>query len=162
MHTIEAEPRIYAQPTYTEFNRTPGLALIVFADERVDDALSDPRSMYTAEHSALLAQPHLDLKLAQSRIVADDEVLAYFRRPMTYARRITAFPFDTGDIRVVFVQDSREPAFVGELVSFYFDPDGSMATGFMVWRVLDVNVFADGVSRDMRRIAFALDGNGRA
>jgi hypothetical protein len=150
----------YPQPRYEEFDRAPGLAYDVYADEDVVDALLDPRALYSADFTALVGRPHYEFKFAsRASLVAElverprdtAVVVAWYRRPLRYARALPAFPWREGHDLVLFSRAAHEPAVVATLLAYAERADGSSATGYASLDVTQVDRQLPGVRGDVRR-----------
>jgi hypothetical protein len=155
----------YPQPRYGAFEREPGRVYRLYATSSAVDALADAPNALLYEPDAFAAavtSPHLELKLvARSarvyRSVAgarahDERLVAWFRRPLQFARSLYAFPWRVRDELVLFDADSNEPAFEATLRTYVTAPDGSFATGYLVLDIRRERPATAGVAEERARV----------
>jgi hypothetical protein len=145
----------YPQPRYAAFERASGITYKAYVDAAVTAALVQPRIRYRQEFAALVAEPHYEFKLVPSTHpvyetrVHEDSVVAWYRRPLVFARTLPVFPWTSDDELVLIVRDTNAPAIVAS-IRRYVEQSIGAATGFVELEAHEVrSKFAADVQRSL-------------
>jgi len=150
----------HPRPRAHEFDEAPGLALLAYVDDNVEQSLMAADAIYREEYGRLARESaYIEFKLVDRShwlydAVAPDEYLLWWRRPRTVERDHVIFPWlpeSACDEFTLFTSDALDAVVRCELRS-YDQERGRAATGWAAVRFVGPVVRAPGVSAEFERV----------